>query len=226
MSNSEPNPERCHVTLLPLHIVRPGRFPKTNPLIAGKESEKHQLEIFCADSLNTSHLLLIYSEAQWGKHIRHTMHLVAFDKAVFLFVNSSRSSGEGRNVFIQVPAQIFIKHSGQEMELFIIVFLCEGSKKVRKKTKWKSTTQCDYISEHCKVSNYDQDREICPLLLKSIQFNGCAFWLTKLNSKTKLYMSASLRFLACTPFFRVPGRQTSSGPTSPELVSLTGSTPE
>lgn len=58
------------------------------------------------------------------------MHLVAFNKVVFLFVNGGRSSGEGQNIVIQIPAQIFIKHSGQEMELFIIVFLCKRSKKV------------------------------------------------------------------------------------------------
>lgn len=51
------------------------------------------------------------------------MHLVALDKVVFLLVDSSRSSCEGQNVLIQIPAQIFIKHSGQEVELFIIVFL-------------------------------------------------------------------------------------------------------
>lgn len=56
MSDSEPNPDRCHVTLLPLHMVRPGRLLKTNPLIARKESEKHQVDDFCADRLNISHL--------------------------------------------------------------------------------------------------------------------------------------------------------------------------
>lgn len=47
MSNSEPNPDRCQVTLLPLHIVRPGRFLKTNPLIARKESEKQIGSVLC-----------------------------------------------------------------------------------------------------------------------------------------------------------------------------------
>lgn len=61
------------------------------------------------------------------------MHLVAFNKTIFLFVNSCRSSGEGQNVFIQIPAQIFIKHGGQEMELFIIVFLCKRSKNKEEK---------------------------------------------------------------------------------------------
>lgn len=68
------------------------------------------------------------------------MHLVAFNKAAFLFVNSGRGSGEGQNVFIQIPAQIFIKHSGQEMELFIIVFLSKKQKK-EEKEKMKITTQ-------------------------------------------------------------------------------------
>lgn len=58
MSNSEPNPDRCHVTLLPLHIVRPGRFLKTNPLIAGKESEK-KLKL---DVLRTLQIVPISSE--------------------------------------------------------------------------------------------------------------------------------------------------------------------
>lgn len=74
------------------------------------------------------------------------MHLVAFNKAIFLFVHSGRSSGEGQNVFIQVPAQIFIKHSGQEMELFIIVFLCKRRKKGKKKMNAIYYT-CDYISK-------------------------------------------------------------------------------
>lgn len=75
------------------------------------------------------------------------MHLVAFNKAVFLFVNSGRSSGEGQNVFIQIPAQIFIKHGGQEMELFIIVFLCNRRKnKEERNIKESSSTQCDYIT--------------------------------------------------------------------------------
>lgn len=64
------------------------------------------------------------------------MHLVAFNKVVFLFVNSSRRSGIILNVVIQIPAQIFIKHSGQEVEFFIIVFLCK--KKKQRKTGRKA----------------------------------------------------------------------------------------
>lgn len=53
----------------------------------------------------------------------HTVHLVAFHKALILLVNSGGSSGEGPNVFIQIPAQVLIKDCGHEVELFVIVFL-------------------------------------------------------------------------------------------------------
>lgn len=69
-----------------------------------------------------------------GTQVLHTMHLVAFNEVLILFVNCGRSSGEGQNVFIQIPAQILIEHSGQEMELFIIVFLCK-IKQIEKKKR-------------------------------------------------------------------------------------------
>ena len=51
------------------------------------------------------------------------MHLVAFHKALILLVNSGGSSGEGLNVFIQIPAKVLIKDCGHEVELFVVVFL-------------------------------------------------------------------------------------------------------
>lgn len=63
------------------------------------------------------------------------MHLVAFNKVVFLFVNSGRGSGIILNVVIQIPAQIFIKDSGQEVEFFIIVFLCKKRNKGKQEEK-------------------------------------------------------------------------------------------
>lgn len=80
------------------------------------------------------------------------MHLVAFDEAIVLFVNSGRSGGEGQNVFIQIPAQIFIKYGGQEMELVIVVFLC---KKNAKKMKVIHSVVTFGPRKHCKVSNYN-----------------------------------------------------------------------
>lgn len=74
----------------------------------------------------------IFSEGLCGTQVCHTVHLVAFNEVLILFVNSAVSGGEGQNVFIQVPAQILIKHGGQEMELFIIVFLCKKKYKKHK----------------------------------------------------------------------------------------------
>lgn len=52
-----------------------------------------------------------------------TVHLVALYEAFILLVNSGGSSGEGFNVVIQIPAQVFIKYCSQEVKLFVIVFL-------------------------------------------------------------------------------------------------------
>lgn len=52
-----------------------------------------------------------------------TVHLVALYKALILLVNSGGSSGEGFNVVIQIPAQVFIKYCSQEVKLLVIVFL-------------------------------------------------------------------------------------------------------
>lgn len=63
----------------------------------------------------------------------HTVHPVAFNKALVLLVDSRLpgSSGQGPNVVVQIPAQVLIKHSGQEVELFVIVFLHEEKREER-----------------------------------------------------------------------------------------------
>ena len=58
----------------------------------------------------------------------HTVHLVAFHKALILLVNSGGTRAEGLNVVVQVPAQVLIKYCGHEVELFVIVFLHEKGK--------------------------------------------------------------------------------------------------
>lgn len=63
-----------------------------------------------------------------------TIHLVALHEALILLVNNVGGTGEVVNVIVQVPAQILIKHCGQEVELFIIVPLHEGKKRKEKKT--------------------------------------------------------------------------------------------
>lgn len=57
----------------------------------------------------------------------HTVHLVAFYKALILLVNGGGggTSAEGLNVVVQIPAQVLIKYCGHEMEFFVIVFLHE-----------------------------------------------------------------------------------------------------
>lgn len=67
--------------------------------------------------------------------VLQTVHLVAFNEVLILFVNSGRSGSEGQNVCIQIPAQILIKHGGQEMELFIVVFLCKKIQIIEKKKR-------------------------------------------------------------------------------------------
>lgn len=52
-----------------------------------------------------------------------TVHLVALYEALILLVNGGGSSGEGFDVIIQIPAQVFVKYCSQEVEFFIIVFL-------------------------------------------------------------------------------------------------------
>lgn len=54
------------------------------------------------------------------------MHLVAFHEALVLLVDAGGRSGEGPDVLIQVPAQVLVKHRGQQMELLVIVSLCGG----------------------------------------------------------------------------------------------------
>lgn len=79
--------------------------------------------------VQTDYIFHILSEGFCRTQVLRTVHLVAFNEVLILFVNSGRSGGEGQNVFIQIPAQILIKHGGQEMELFIIVFLCKKNPK-------------------------------------------------------------------------------------------------
>lgn len=57
------------------------------------------------------------------------MHFVALHEALVLLFDSGRSSGEGSDVVVQIPAQVLIKHRGHEVELFVIVFLHEEAGK-------------------------------------------------------------------------------------------------
>ena len=63
----------------------------------------------------------------------HTVHLVALHKALVLLVNSGGSCGVGLNVVIQIPAQVFIKHCSQEVELFLVIFLHEEKREEEEK---------------------------------------------------------------------------------------------
>lgn len=54
------------------------------------------------------------------------MHPVAFHKALVLLVDGRGRRGEGPDVVIQIPAQVLIKHCGQQMEFFVIVSLSQN----------------------------------------------------------------------------------------------------
>lgn len=58
----------------------------------------------------------------------HTVHLVAFNEAFILLVNSGRRGGECPDVVIQIPAQVLIKHRGHQVEFFVKVFLGDRKK--------------------------------------------------------------------------------------------------
>lgn len=53
-----------------------------------------------------------------------TVHSVAFHEGLVLLVDGGRRSGECPDVVVQIPAQVLIKHCGQQVEFFVIVSLC------------------------------------------------------------------------------------------------------
>lgn len=52
------------------------------------------------------------------------MHSVAFHEALVLLVDAGGRSGVCPDVVVQIPAQVLIKHCGQQVEFFGIVSLC------------------------------------------------------------------------------------------------------
>lgn len=61
------------------------------------------------------------------------MHSVAFHEALVLLVDGSGRGGERPDVVIQVPAQVLIKHCGQQMEFFVIFYLHDSQNKAKEK---------------------------------------------------------------------------------------------
>lgn len=69
------------------------------------------------------------------------MHLVALDEALVVLPHCRRRSGELLDVFVQIPAQIFIEDCGQEVKLFVIVLLQRGKQK-----KLRNSTNETYVT--------------------------------------------------------------------------------
>lgn len=76
-----------------------------------------------------------------------TVHLVAFDEAFVLLVDSGRRSGECPDVLIQIPAQVLIKHRGHQVEFFVIVFLGD-----RKRYKIHVELLCELYTQELFIS--------------------------------------------------------------------------
>lgn len=126
MSVSVPSPDRCHDTWSPLHIVRPGRFLYTYPLMAVTQTQRWKRKK-CSRYVKYSPL----KKKKKAKHFLfssclrlHTVHSVAFHEALVLLVDGGGRSGVCPDVVVQIPAQVLIKHCGQQMEFFGIVSLC------------------------------------------------------------------------------------------------------
>lgn len=65
--------------------------------------------------------------------MQFTVHSVAGHEVLVLLVDRGRRSGERADVVVQIPAQVLIKHCGQQMEFFVIVSLCGKMETKRKK---------------------------------------------------------------------------------------------
>lgn len=206
MSISEPNPDRCHVTLSPSHIVRPGRFLKTNPLIAGKETENRKLEMFRANSSTISHLfreIVIPSHNAFccSQQSRHPFCQQWQDQ----WWRSRCFHPDSSSDFHQTrwPTDGTLYHS------FSMQWL---AKKKEKKEKEKESYLLHSVItyQHCgplrrKDSNYNQGCEISQLSLKKANWMATPIYLRNRIPRLNYIFTHCCTFLPALLFLEIQG---------------------